>query len=73
MDVKMKKKLLNVISQRKRENEYRLSTISGVKNLSRADLDMIELYVKTDGRGMVEPRGAVKEVLDKFGFVHLKY
>ena len=47
--------------------------LSGVKNLSRADLDMIELYVQTDGRGMVEPRGAVKEVLDKYGFVHLKY
>ena len=56
------------------KNEYRASTLRGVKNLSRSDLDMIELYAETIDRtgsyyGLMEPRGGVREVLIKYGYL----
>ena len=56
------------------KNEYRASTLRGVKNMSRSDLDMIELYAETIDRtgsyyGLMEPRGGVREVLIKYGYL----
>lgn len=56
------------------KNEYRASTLKGVKNLSRSDLDMIEFYAQTIDRtgsyyGLMEPRGGVREVLIKYGYL----
>lgn len=56
------------------KNEYRTSTIKGVKNLSRSDLDTIELYAETIDRqgsysGLITPVGGVAEVLKKYGYV----
>ena len=62
------------IDSAKRKNEYRTSTLKGVKNLSRSDLETIELYAETIDRTggysfLREPAGAVREVLVKYGFI----
>jgi len=59
------------------KNEYRLSIIKGVKNLSRSDLDTVELYAQTIEKsgsyfGLMEPRGNVAEVLNKYGYLSEK-
>lgn len=55
-------------------NERSMFRLKGVGNLSRADLDSLELYAQTYIRsggygfpGLMEPRGSIKEVLDKYG------
>lgn len=53
-------------------NERSQFTMKGVKNLSRADLDMLELYAKTyiqnggSFNGLMEPMGEMKEVFEKY-------
>lgn len=54
------------------KNEYRVSTINGVKNLSRSDLDCIVLYCETfleqgSIRSLMKPLGGIGEVLASIG------
>lgn len=65
--------IYEILERARLKNEYRTSTIKGVKNLSRSDLDTIELYAKTIDRqgsyyGLMDPVGGVAEVLRKFGY-----
>ena len=68
-------KLIKTINQKINSwNERSGFTIHGVKNLSRADLDMIKLYCQNvinygDYRGLMKPLGSEKEVLEKAGIV----
>jgi len=52
-------------------NERSMFSIKGVKNLSRSDLDTIQLYaaayVGNSISQLMPPRGGVKEVLEKYG------
>jgi hypothetical protein len=73
----MNKSIYKDINKCKLKNEYRLSTLKGVNNLSRSDLDTIELYAKTienqgSYSGLMEPGGNVKKVLEKYNFVNEK-
>lgn len=70
---KINKGLYKDLEAARIKNEYRLSTIKGIKNLSRSDLDTVELYAQTFERtgrydGLMQPRGNVKELLDRYGF-----
>jgi hypothetical protein len=52
-------------------NERSNFTIKGVKNLSMSDLDTLELYARTFAvngsfTGLMDPRGPIKQVLDKY-------
>lgn len=53
--------------------ELRTVTIKGVRNLSRADLDAIELYATSGGHGMMRPSGSVLAVLEKYGYKHPEF
>lgn len=45
--------------------------ISGVRNLSRSDLDTIVMYAELSGTNQfMRPVGGVGEVLEKYGYVH---
>lgn len=55
-------------------NERSSFTLKGVKNLSMADLETLELYADTYIRtggfyGLMEPRGAIAQVLVKYNIV----
>ena len=70
----MNKNIYKDLEKCRRKNEYRVSTLKGVKNLSRSDLDTVELYAQTIERqgnyyGLMEPRGNVRELLNKYGFI----
>lgn len=67
------KQLLKLISNKKHTLEYGTTSIKGVKNISRADLDMIEMYAQTGGLGMMRPRGNVLAVLEKYGYKHPEF
>lgn len=73
--VKNAQKLLNDIEKKIRNwNERSMFTLKGVKNLSMSDLDTLELYATTfirTGRfyGLMEPRGAIAEVLTKYNII----
>jgi len=73
--VKNAQKLLNDIEKKIRNwNERSMFTLKGVKNLSMSDLDTLELYATTFIRtggfyGLMEPRGAIAEVLTKYNIV----
>ena len=53
-------------------NERSQFTLKGVKNLSRMDMDMIEMYAKAyirnggEFHGLMEPMGEMKEVFEKY-------
>ena len=52
-------------------NERDSFTLKGVKNLSRADIDMVQLYAHTYERygyfkDLMPPRGEVKDVLSAY-------
>lgn len=66
------KKLKEVCERIPYENEYNCVAINGIKNLSRSDVDSIELYVDTILKNgsidwMMSPRGSVLEVLESAG------
>jgi len=71
----MDKKIYADLQKARLKNEYRLSTVKGVKNLSRSDLDTIELYAETIEKNghyeqiLMEPRNGVKEVLQKYKYI----
>jgi len=53
-------------------NERSCFTVKGVKNLSKSDLDTILLYVEQyekygSFKGLMQPIGGVKAVLDAYG------
>lgn len=55
-------------------NERSNFTLKGVKNLSRSDLDTIELYADTIERqgnynGLMKPLGAVAQVLQAYNII----
>lgn len=56
----------------KKWNERSQFTLKGVKNLSRADMDMLEMYanhyIQNGGNfyGLMEPMGEMKEVFEKY-------
>lgn len=69
----MRNILYSTLEKARDKAECRTCTIKGVKNLSRSDLDAIELYAETIDRtgshnGLMTPRGGVAEVLKKFGY-----
>lgn len=64
-----KEELLEEIERKLDKWDERSSfVIKGVRNLSRADLDTLELYATYSGR-LMKPRGEVGEVLAKYGYV----
>ena len=65
--------LLKLIEQKRSSMELRTVTIKGVKNLSRSDLDSIELYATSGGYGMMRPSGDVLAVLEKYGYKHPEF
>lgn len=74
-NVKNAKKLIGDIKKKINNwNERSMFTLKGVKNLSMSDLDTLELYATTFIRtggfyGLMEPRGAIAEVLTKYNIV----
>lgn len=55
-------------------NERSCFTLKGIKNLSRADLDTIELYADTIARqgnysGLMKPLGTTAQVLQAYGIL----
>lgn len=65
--------LLKLIEKKRFSMELRTVTIKGVRNLSRADLDAIELYATSGGHGMMRPSGSVLAVLEKYGYKHPEF
>lgn len=68
------KLLKDIDSKLSNWNERSQFRLKGVGNLSRADLDTLtlyaEAYIRSGGYGfpgLMEPRGSIKEVLDKYG------
>ncbi|WP_442637834.1 hypothetical protein [Rossellomorea marisflavi] len=63
-------KCIQAVNKKLEKMELGVVTLKGVKNLSRADLDMVKLHAESslDGRygQLMEPRGNVREVLEKF-------
>lgn len=63
-------KCIQAVNKKLEKMESGVVTLKGVKNLSRADLDMVKLHAESslDGRygRLLEPRGNVREVLEKF-------
>lgn len=72
MNIKNAEKLIDAIeSRRSMWDEWSTFTIKGVKNLSIADLDTLELYAVNllrngSYQGLVTPRGYIAEVLSKY-------
>jgi hypothetical protein len=75
--VKQAKRLIGDIRKKIASwNERSQFKLRGVNNLSRSDLDTLELYAQTFIRnggygfsGLMQPRGSIKAVLDKYGLV----
>lgn len=73
--MKQAEKLLNDIEKAiRRWDERSCFKLKGISNLSRADLDMLEMYAKryiaNDGQGFnpfMSPRGGVQDVLEAYG------
>lgn len=63
-------KCINAINKKVNSMEYGTATLKGVKNLSRADLEMVKLYAEASINGtmsrFMEPRGEIRDVLEKF-------
>ena len=74
-NIKNAEKLLSDIQKKIQNwNERSMFTLKGVKNLSMADLEILELYADTyirTGRfqGLMEPEGAIAQVLNKYNIV----
>lgn len=69
-----KEKLLKDIQKKKDDwDERSCFQMKGVKNLSYADLGMLEMYAKTGGAGLRKPLSEVGEVLAKYGYEHPDY
>jgi hypothetical protein len=54
------------------KNEYRTSTLKGIRNLSRSDLDILVLYAETflcngDTTGLMKLRGNAADVWIAYG------
>lgn len=75
LQMKQAEKLLTDIEKAmSRWNERSCFKLKGISNLSRADLDCLEMYAKryiaNDGRGFepfMSPRGGVQDVLEAYG------
>jgi hypothetical protein len=73
-------KVLKELNEIKYANEYRLKNVKGVKGLSFSDIDTIIIYVedhrKYHGEALhgrlMDPRGKIKEVLDRYGIKYAK-
>lgn len=66
------KTLLKDVQKKIATSEYKTVKLKGVGNLSRADLETIEMYceqiIKSGNiNGLMSPRGGVEEVLKKYG------
>lgn len=60
--------LLKTINERLNKWDERSSfSIRGISNLSKADLDTLELYATHNGP-LMRPVGGVRKVLEKFGY-----
>lgn len=61
--------------EKKKDNwdERSCFKMKGIGNISKADLDTIELYAKKDGIGLRKPLCKVGEVLAKYGYEHPAY
>lgn len=63
-------KCINAINKKVNSMEYGTATLKGIKNLSRADLEMIKIYAEASINGtmsrFMEPRGEIRDVLEKF-------
>lgn len=69
-----KDKLLKDIEKKKETwDERSCFKMKGIGNISRADLDTIELYARTGGVGLRKPLCEVGEVLAKYGYEHPIY
>jgi hypothetical protein len=71
--IKNAEKMIQVIEKKKMKMEYRTSTLKGVSNLSRSDLDSVvfyaEAFIRSGGTGfpgLMEPRGTTEELLKKY-------
>ena len=68
-------KLIDLVNNKISNSEYRTSTIKGVKNLSRSDLEEIVMYAEqirdygSINSGYMKPRGGVAQVLQKVGLI----
>ncbi len=74
MTQQAKKLKSEVEAKIKKWDERSNFTMKGVKNLSMSDMDTLVLYAEnSDGRGnfpgYMEPRGAIREVLEKYNIV----
>lgn len=73
--IKNAKKLIDDINKKiENWNERSAFTLKGVKNLSFADLDSLRFYALTfinkgSFSGLMEPRGAIAEVLAKYNII----
>ena len=74
--IKNAEKMIEIIEKKKKKMEYRTSTLKGVSNLSRSDLDSVILYARTFIRsggtgfpGLMEPRGTTEELLQKYSII----
>ena len=65
--------LLKLIEKKRSSMELNTVSIKGVKNLSRADIDLLELYAVSGGRGMMRPSGNILAVLEKYGYKHPEF
>lgn len=67
--------LLSDIAKAISKNEYNAIRFQGVSNVSRSDLETVELYCDTiNSNGaytglLMKPRGAVADILQKFGLL----
>lgn len=51
-------------------NERSMFKLKGVGNLSKSDMETLELYAITGGIGLMKPRNEVAKVLEKYGYEH---
>lgn len=74
MEKKVEKLKSDIAKKIANWNERSNFTLKGVKNLSRSDLDTIELYADTiasqgNYNGLMKPLGSVAQVLSAYGII----
>ena len=69
-------KLISDVKKKVSQMEYNTVTFAGVRNISRSDLDSVEMYaeefINSGGYSFgsfMEPRGEIKQILDKYGVI----
>lgn len=75
-NIKNAQKMIQTINNKLDKIEHQTSTLKGVKNLSRADLEMAQLYahnfIRNSGASFspfIEPTGEIKTLLEKFSVI----